>query len=244
MSLHSIRNTFLTWTYLVRLITLIIGLFICALGIIFTYQANMGLDPWNVLHQGISMHTPLSFGTASIVLGALLILAGFLIKLYPGVGTIINMILIGSFTDLLLRLNWIPDLTHASLVIRLLATLMGIFCVGLGTAIYTRPKMGAGPRDGLMLHLSTLTKKRIAIISLAFQGSALIIGFLLGGNVGIGTLIYALAVGPAVEINLLLVKKVYALAQHSCKAIDTLEVPIVTIKQSTISPHTGPMRAV
>ncbi len=206
MQLASQRPS-LSWAYLGRLIVLVCGLFLYALGIVFTYRSGMGLDPWDVLHQGISRHTPLSFGGASIVVGALIIGVGLLLKVYPGVGTVLNMLLIGGFVDLLLRINLVPDVSGAPLLVRLLLDITGVAIIGLGTALYITPRMGAGPRDGLMLRLHTLTKQRVAIVRAAIEICVLALGFLLGGTVGIGTLIFAFGIGPAVEISFYLLKR-------------------------------------
>jgi uncharacterized membrane protein YczE len=168
----------------------------------------MGLGPWDVLHLGISRHTPLTFGQANIVVGAIIIFAGLLLRAYPGVATILNMLLIGVFVDLQLRWNWLPDFTSAPLLVRLLIDIAGVFITGIGTALYISPRLGAGPRDGLMMRLHALTKKRIAIVRAVLECSALVAGFFLGGTVGIGTLIFAFGVGPCVEVGFYLIKKI------------------------------------
>jgi uncharacterized protein len=199
-------RSFFSWTYLARLIVLIFGLFLYALGIVLTYRSGIGLDPWDVLHQGISRHTPLSFGTANIVVGATLIVLSLLLKVYPGVGTLLNMLLIGIFVDLLLRFNLVPDLGNAPLIMRFVIDIIGVAVIGLGTAFYIAPHMGAGPRDGLMLRLQTLTRMRISLVRAIIELSVLLLGFLLGGTVGIGTLIFALGIGPSVEMSFHLLK--------------------------------------
>ena len=199
-------HTLFSWRYLSRLLVLIFGLFLYALGIVLTYRSGVGLDPWDVLHQGISRHTPLSFGTANIVVGASLIILSLLLKVYPGVGTLLNMILIGGFVDLLLRFNLVPDLGNVPLIVRFLLDVLGVVVIGLGTAFYIAPHMGAGPRDGLMLRLQTLTKWRIALVRASIELTVLLIGFLLGGTVGIGTLIFAFGIGPSVEMSFHLLK--------------------------------------
>lgn len=196
-----------TLAYVRRLIVLIWGLFLCSVGILFTYRSDMGLGPWDVLHKGVSLHTPLSFGQASIVVGGLIILVGLCLRVRPGVGTVLNMLLIGFFVDIHLRLNWLPDLGATPLIVRLVADVMGVFLMGLGTAFYISPRLGAGPRDGLMLRLNVLTGLRIAIVRGAIEFSALVIGFFLGGTVGIGTLIFAFGVGPAVELGFWIIKR-------------------------------------
>lgn len=193
--------------YLRRIALLILGLFICATGIVCTYRSELGLGPWDVLHKGISLHTFLTFGQASIMVGGSLILIGLLIKVRPGVGTVLNMLLIGVFVDLQLNSHWLPDLGAAPLILRLFVDVLGVFLMGLGTAFYITPRLGAGPRDGLMLRFNVLTRIRIAIVRAVLECSALFIGFLLGGTVGAGTLIFAFGVGPSVEIGFWLLKK-------------------------------------
>jgi uncharacterized protein len=196
-TLHSARP----WPFIGRLLIVVLGLFVFAVGDVLTYRANVGLGPWDVLHQGISFHTPLSFGTASIVVGALLIVLSLFLKVYPGIATLLNMLLIGLFVNLLLQMNWLPDLPMLPLLVRLLVDVVGIFLVGLGCAIYIAPHLGAGPRDGLMLRLNVLTKIRIAVVRIALECSVLLFGFLLGGSVGIGTLLFAFGVGPCIELG-------------------------------------------
>ncbi len=195
------------WNYTLRLIICIVGLFLFAVGTVFTYRSNMGLGPWDVLHLGISRHTPLTFGQANIVVGAIIILAGLSLRAYPGVATILNMFLVGTFVDLLIHWNFLPDFSSASLLIRLLINAAGVFIVGIGTALYISPHLGAGPRDGLMLRLHALTKQRIAIVRATIEICALVIGFFLGGTVGIGTLLFAFGVGPCVEFGFYVIKK-------------------------------------
>jgi uncharacterized protein len=194
-------RTVLSWSYLIRLTVLVFGLLLYALGIVIIYRSNLGLDAWDVFHQGISLHTAIPFGTVSIIVGALIIGFCLLLKMYPGVGTVLNMLLIGLFVDMLLNESIVPDFSNFPLVLRLLLTVVGIICVGLGTALYIVPRMGAGPRDALMLRLHEVTGLRIFIIRTSIEVFVLISGFLLGGTVGIGTLIYALCIGFAVEIS-------------------------------------------
>jgi len=215
---------FMSWRYLARLIILICGLFLAATGIVCTYHSDLGLGPWDVLHQGISYHTPLSFGTANIVVGVIIVLLSLLLKVYPGVGTLLNMALIGIFVDWQLHLNWLSDLSELPLLLRLLVDMIGVLLMGLGTALYIAPRMGAGPRDGLMLRLHILTKVRISIVRATLECSVLIIGFLLGGAVGIGTLIFAFGIGPAVEISFHLIKKlrfIDSLQKHPAAATNS-----------------------
>lgn len=193
--------------YVVRMIVLIAGLWLFAIGTVLTLRSNMGLGPWDVLHLGISRHTPITFGQANIVVGAIIILTGLLLRVYPGAGTLLNMALIGTFVDLQIRNNFIPDFSHESLLVRLTIDVLGVLLSGLGTALYISPHLGAGPRDGLMMRLHKLVKVRIAFIRAALECFALLFGFLLGGTVGIGTLLFAFGVGPCIEFGFYLIKK-------------------------------------
>jgi uncharacterized membrane protein YczE len=205
--------------YLRRLCVLVWGLFLCSCGTVLTYRSDMGLGPWDVFHKGLSLHLPLSFGQAAIIVGAVIIMLGLFLKVKPGVGTVLNMLLIGFFADWQLNSHWLPDLGAAPLPLRLLVDCAGVFAMGLGTAFYILPSMGAGPRDGLMLRLNVLTKQRVAVVRAAIELSALTIGFLLGGTVGIGTLIFAFGVGPAVEVGFWLTKRyLYWLVPQRAKA--------------------------
>ncbi len=200
-SARSLRN------YIIRLIICISGLFLFALGTVFTLRSNMGLGPWDVLHLGLSRHTPLTFGQANIVVGAIIILAGLLIRAYPGVATILNMFLVGTFVDLLIHWNVLPDFSSAFWLVRLLINALGVFIVGIGTALYISPHLGAGPRDGLMMRLHKLTKIRIAVVRASIEICALVVGFFLGGTVGIGTLLFAFGIGPCVEFGFYVIKR-------------------------------------
>src|SRR5436305_13013916 len=104
-------HRFISVAYAYRLVVVTFGLFLCSVGIVCTYRSALGLGPWDVLHKGVSLHTPLTFGQASILTGAVVILVGLMIKIRPGIATILNMLLIGVFIDLQLRSNWLPDLS-------------------------------------------------------------------------------------------------------------------------------------
>jgi len=205
----SLRWPFLSWAYLARLCVVIFGLFLFATGTVFIYRSGLGLDPWDVLHQGISLHAPLSFGTASIVVGALIIILGLFLKMYPGVATVLNMALVGIFVDAELRYGWLASVSTSSLFLRLIVNVVGVAIVGLGSAFYITPQLGVGPRDGLMMQLHVLTKVRISIVRATIECLVLVIGFMLGGTVGIGTLIFAFGVGLAVEVSFALTKRLH-----------------------------------
>jgi len=184
-----------------RVAAVVLGLFLFALGVALNLRSGLGLGPWDVLHQGISRHTPLSFGQASQAIGALVIAAGLLLRIRPGVSTVLNMALIGFFVDRILGVRIVPSAAPDGLVVQFLVDALGVLLVGLGSGLYIRGGLGAGPRDGLMLGLQALTGQRIAVTRAGLEIVVAAIGFLLGGTLGLGTLVFALGVGPAVELG-------------------------------------------
>ncbi len=184
-----------------QLATNVGGLWTFALGVVLTLRSGLGLGPWDVLHQGISRHTPLTFGQASEVVGAIVIGVGLLLQVRPGLGTVLNMILIGFFIDRILGLNVIPAMAPHGLPAQILMDVLGVVTVGLGSGLYIRANLGAGPRDGLMLGLHRATGLRVATARASLEISVAIAGFLLGGTVGLGTIVFALGIGPSVELG-------------------------------------------
>lgn len=187
--------------WITQLTVNISGLLLFAFGVVLNLRSGLGLGPWDVLHQGISLHTPLSFGQASQLVGAVVIGVGLVLRVRPGLGTILNILLIGFFVDRILDTGLIPDITPYNLPSQLAVDLLGVLIVGLGSGLYIRAKLGAGPRDGLMLGLHRLTGWRLAITRGALELSVAAAGFALGGSLGIGTLIFAVGIGPAVELG-------------------------------------------
>lgn len=178
---------------------LITGLFLFAAGIVALLESRLGLSPWDVLHQGIARHTPLSFGEANIAVGILVLTVAFLLGASIGIGTITNAILVGGFVQLLTRLGPVAALAHDPLGTRVVLLVAGIALMGVGTALYIGAGLGAGPRDSLMVVGSQRTGFRIGAVRATLEVSALAVGFVLGGTVGVGTLAFALGIGPTVE---------------------------------------------
>lgn len=176
-----------------RIIRLFVGLFIFAVGIVMTINANIGLQPWDVLHQGIAVNTNLTIGQASIGVGVLLLLVNFFLGERVGWGTIANILFIGTFMDLIMKNNMIPigDNFFSGLIM----ASIGMFLLGLGSYFYLGSELGSGPRDGIMIGLTKRTRKPVSLIRNSIEASALAVGYLLGGFVGIGTVIMALTVG-------------------------------------------------
>jgi uncharacterized membrane protein YczE len=184
-----------------RSVSLVVGLALFALGIVLLYESRLGLSPWDVLNQGISKHSPLSFGTANVAVALALLVVARWLPVRIGVGTVANAVLIGLFVDLYLRAAAIRALGHEPLAVRIALLVAGITVVAVGSAFYIGAALGAGPRDTLMLGLARRTGTRIGIVRTALEASATAIGFTLGGTVGIGTLAFALAIGPLVELS-------------------------------------------
>lgn len=184
----------------VRSVRLLAGLWLFALGSVLTLRAGLGVPPWDVLHDGIRRNTPLSFGVAVIAIGVLLVLVSALLGIRPGPGTIANMLLIGTFVDLMLWTDVGANLDDAHLALRIAAAFAGVAVVGLGSALYIGANLGAGPRDSLMVLAATKLGVRVGVARAVIEGSALLTGWLLGGAVGLGTLLFVLAIGPSVDV--------------------------------------------
>jgi uncharacterized protein len=186
---------------------LVVGLFLCALGIIFFLEARLGLPPWDVLHQGIARNTPLSFGAANEVVGLIVLTIAWALGARIWIGTVANAVLIGGFIILLQPLHVVHDLAAWPLGPRIALVFVGLVCFGGGTAFYIGANLGAGPRDSLMLVGSRRTGLRIGVMRAIIEISVLLIGFLLGGTVGLGTLAFAALIGPSVEASFWLVTR-------------------------------------
>lgn len=184
-----------------RSLSLVLGLFACAAGIVLLLESGLGLSPWDVLHQGLADHTPLSFGITNIVVGAAVLGAAWALGARVGPGTVANAVLIGLFVDLLLRVDGVAGLDDSALGVRIALLAAGLVCFGVGSAFYIGADLGAGPRDSLMLVLSARTGVRIGAVRAGLEVAVTVLGFALGGTVGIGTLAFAFGIGPLVELS-------------------------------------------
>jgi uncharacterized membrane protein YczE len=185
-----------------RLIILVFGLFVYGLGVAMTVKASLGIAPWDVFAQGISVQTGLSFGVSTVVVSALVLLAWIPLKVKPGIGTLANAILIGLFADFWLIV--LPNLTIYWQ--QLVMFLIGVVVVGLATGLYISSQLGSGPRDGLMQGTANALDKPFWLIRTGYEGTVLTIGWLMGGQVREGTLIFALSIGYLVQLSLKLFK--------------------------------------
>ena len=185
-------------------IMLITGLFFFGLGEAIIIGSGSGVSPWTVLAQGISIRTDLSVGTTTFLISIGILIFWIPLKQVPGIGTILNAIIIASTIDLTLPYLPQPNETY----LKLLQVCIGIFVVGLGSGIYLISNLGPGPRDGLMIGLQKQTGTSIPLIRTILELSAVISGWLLGGVVGIGTVLFVFGIGPCVGIGLTLVEKI------------------------------------
>ena len=185
-------------------IMLITGLFFFGLGEAIIIGSGSGVSPWTVLAQGISIRTDLSVGTTTFLISIGILIFWIPLKQVPGIGTILNAIIIASTIDLTLPYLPQPNDTY----LKLLQVCIGIFIVGLGSGIYLISNLGPGPRDGLMIGLQKQTGTSIPLIRTILELSAVISGWLLGGVVGIGTVLFVFGIGPCVGIGLTLVEKI------------------------------------
>jgi len=175
-----------------------VGLLVCGLGIALIVAGDIGLAPWDVMHDGISELTGMPIGTAIIVVGFALLLAWIPLRVRPGIGTILNAIEIGLAVDLLLP--HLPEPDHVALRTALMVT--GVVMFGAGTGLYIGAGLGPGPRDGLMTGLAARTGYSIRLVRTALELAVLLGGWVLGGTPGVGTAVFALTIGPIVQFFL------------------------------------------
>jgi uncharacterized protein len=192
---------------LVRSASLVFGLFLFALGIVFLLESELGLSPWDVLAQGIADKTSLSFGTANIAVAVAVLAVAWALGARIGPGTVANAVLIGLFVDGLMAIDAIDALSDTSVASRILLMVVGILIIGIGTGFYIGAGMGAGPRDSLMLVTARRLNVRIGVTRATIEVAVTLVGFSLGGTVGIGTLAFAFGIGPAVELSFWLLER-------------------------------------
>ncbi|MER6122590.1 hypothetical protein ABT173_07825 [Streptomyces sp. NPDC001795] len=181
-----------------RLVQLYAGLGLYGASSALLVRAGLGLEPWNVLHQGLAELTGLSMGVVLTIVGATVLLLWIPLRQRPGLGTVSNVLVIGFAMDATLSL--LPYV-HA-LAARVPLLLAGIVLNGVATGLYIAANFGPGPRDGLMTGLHRLTGRPIRVIRTAVEVAVVATGFALGGTVGIGTVLYALSIGPLAQLFL------------------------------------------
>ena len=181
-----------------RLPRLLGGLVLGGLGIAGMVRAELGLPPWSVLDHGINIHTGIPIGTVSILVGAVVLATWLVLRERPGLGTVLNIVVIGLVTDLTL---WLVPPTD-EMALRIAYLLVGVFIWGPGSGLYIGAGLGPGPRDGLMTGLAARGVGSVRLVRTGLELTALTIGWLLGGSVGVGTLAFALTIGPNVQFFL------------------------------------------
>jgi uncharacterized protein len=178
-----------------------IGLLVMSFGIVLTIKADVGCAPWDVLHIGLYRKFGLTIGTWSIIVGiVILTLSSLLVKQLPKLGAFLNMLFVGIFIDMYMMVPYLQ--TPATTTGRFVMLLIGIVIAGYGMGMYISAKVGAGPRDSLMLALMNLTGWKVQYIRIAMEGVVLLVGWLLGGPVSIGTLIFCVTIGSVAGIAL------------------------------------------
>jgi uncharacterized membrane protein YczE len=193
--------------YAARAASLVFGLFLFALAIVLILESKLGLSPWDVLNQGIAKHSPLSFGMANVAVAIVVLGIAWALGGRPGVGTVANAVLVGSFIQLLTSIAAIQGLAHDGLMLRIALLVFGIALIGPASAFYIGADLGAGPRDTLMLVGARRTRFRIGVVRGTLELIALGAGFALGGTFGVGTVLFAFLVGPIVEASFALLAR-------------------------------------
>lgn len=185
-----------------RSVQLPLGLFLYGVAIAMMVRAGIGVGPWDVLTQGISAHTGLAFGLVTNIVGALVLLLWIPIRQKPGIGTLLNVLLVGPSAQVALGI--IP-VQHV-LLVQVLLFAAGLALLAIATGLYIGAGFGPGPRDGLMTGIHRRYGVRIWVVRTAIELTVLLIGWLLGGNVGFGTIAFALLVGPLVNLTMPLLR--------------------------------------
>ena len=188
-----------TFTYLV------LGLILFGIGETLLITANRGVSPWTVLAQGLSFQFNLSIGVTTFIVSIIVLFFWYPLKQKPGLGTLLNVILISIVIDVTTPILPYPK----TLLYQIIQSVFAVIIVGIGSGFYLTANLGPGPRDGLMTGLQKLTDKPIALIRTVLEVSAVLIGFYFGGVVGIGTLLFAFGIGPAVSLGIFIVMKFF-----------------------------------
>ena len=183
-----------------RLVQLNVGLVLFGAGLWLGLMAELGVGPWDVLTGGLSEQLGTPFGRTAIGISVVVLLLALAARVRIGIGTLLNVVVIGAVIDLLLATPLLEGLGDEPVPVRLLATVLGILAVAAGSALYLGAHLGPGPRDGLMVAIAARTGWRIGTARAVLECVVLALGALLGGPVGIGTLLFAFGIGPAVQL--------------------------------------------
>ena len=178
-----------------KLLQVLLGTTLIGTGVALNFSSKLGLGPWGVFHEGISLNTTLSFGSAIIATGVFVTFLWIPLKQRPGIATFVDIFWIGTVADLVIGLDLDPE----SLLLKWIFVFIGRICIGSGTAIYVGADMGSGPRDGVMVGLESKGLK-IGMARNIIEVTALALGWLLGGTVGLSSVVIAISIGPVVQI--------------------------------------------
>ncbi|WP_175409500.1 YitT family protein [Streptomyces sp. TRM64462] len=181
-----------------RLLQLFGGLVLYGVSSALLVRSGLGLEPWNVLHQGLSELTGLSMGLVLTIVGATVLLLWIPLRQRPGLGTVANVLVIGAAMDAALAV--LPDARGLPVQVAVMAS--GIVLNGVATGLYIAARFGPGPRDGLMTGLHRVTGRSVRLVRTVIEVTVVVTGFLLGGSLGIGTVLYALTIGPLAQFFL------------------------------------------
>jgi uncharacterized membrane protein YczE len=181
-----------------RGVALLTGLACYGFSMAMMVRAGLGLDPWDVFHQGLTRHTPMTIGVASAVVGVVVLLAWIPLRNKPGIGTVANIIVIAVTVDAGLAVLAAPESVPARVALMLAAVLLN----AVATVLYVGAGLGPGPRDGLMTGLVARSSLSVRLVRTTIEAAVLTAGWLLGGSVGVGTVIYAFGIGPMVQLVL------------------------------------------
>ncbi len=181
-----------------RLVQLVVGLWLYGVTMALMVRAGLGLNPWDVFHEGLTHHVPLTFGQVVIAVGAVVLLAWIPLRQRPGLGTVLNVLVIGVAADVTLAM--LPPAESVPVAVVLL--IAGVVGNGLAGAMYVAAGLGAGPRDGLWTGIVARTGASVRLVRTLLEVGVVVAGFALGGTIGLGTVLYALGIGPLVQLFL------------------------------------------
>lgn len=210
---------------LTRAALLLIGLCGYGASMAMMVRAGLGLDPWDVFHQGLTRHTPLTLGGASALVGVVVLLAWIPLRNRPGIGTVANVIVIAVTVDATLAVLNAPSALWARIAMMIGAIVLN----AVSTVLYIGAGLGPGPRDGLMTGLVARTGRSVRLVRTGLEATVLALGWLLGGTVGIGTVLYAFGIGPLVQLFLRLLPR--SLLFHDFGHVPADQEPVTTMSE-------------
>lgn len=190
-----------SWTFWRHMSRLQLGLLLFGLAVALMVEARIGLDPWSALHEALSIRSGLSFGRISQSIGLLLIIFSLLVlSVRPGVATVCNMLIVGPWIDFFRANTWFPHTDGG--IPGLVQFLGGVLTLGLASAVYIGARLGAGPRDGLAMGLATRIRRSLRVTRNGIELTVLALAALLGGPIGLGTILFAILMGPTMQASL------------------------------------------